>query len=129
MTSDEGRKKPITLEEDQATHGDRLFSPAAARNRDPVLRVLREVLPAEGRVLEIASGSGEHVAHFAKHLPGLRWQPSEFDETSRRSVCAWIAHESLSNVATPIGIDASATDWGIEDQRFDAILSMNMVHI
>jgi cyclopropane fatty-acyl-phospholipid synthase-like methyltransferase len=122
-------RKPITLEADQASDGDRLFSPAAARNRDPVLQVLREVLPAEGSVLEIASGSGEHVTYFAKHLPGLRWQPSEFDERSRRSVRAWIAHEASSNVAAPIGIDASTTDWGIEDRRFDAILSMNMIHI
>jgi cyclopropane fatty-acyl-phospholipid synthase-like methyltransferase len=128
MTSDESQKKPITLE-DRANDGDRLFSPAAARNRDPVLQVLREVLPAKGGVLEIASGTGEHVAHFAKHLPGLRWQPTEFDETSRLSVRAWIAHETLSNVAAPIGIDASTTDWGVEDQRFDAILSMNMIHI
>src|SRR5439155_11700906 len=88
MTSDESQKKPITLE-DRANDGDRLFSPAAARNRDPVLQVLREVLPAEGGVLEIASGTGEHVAHFATHLPGLRWQPSEFDETSRLSLRAW----------------------------------------
>jgi len=128
MTSDERQRKPITLEQ-RANDGDRLYSPAAARNRDPLLQVLREVLPAEGSVLEIASGSGEHVAHFAKHLPGLRWQPSEFDETSRLSVRAWIAHETLSNVAAPICIDASTTDWGVEDQRFDAIVSMNMIHI
>lgn len=129
MTTDESQKKPITLEHDRAQDGDRLFSPAAGRNRDPVLEVLRELLPAQGSVLEIGSGTGEHVVHFARHLPGLRWQPSEFDETSRRSVRAWIAHEALPNIAPPIAIDASTTDWGVEDQRFDAIVSMNMIHI
>ena len=64
--------------------------PSAARNREPVLEVLRQALPAEGSVLEIASGTGEHVTFFAKHLPNLRWQPSEFDDQSRRSISAWI---------------------------------------
>jgi cyclopropane fatty-acyl-phospholipid synthase-like methyltransferase len=128
MTTDEHQRKPITLE-NQTSDGDRLFSPTAARNREPLLHVLRDLLPAEGSVLEIASGSGEHVAYFAKHSLGLRWQPSERDEASRRSVRAWIAHEALSNVAEPIAIDASAADWGVEDQRFDAIVSMNMIHI
>jgi SAM-dependent methyltransferase len=123
MTSDESQKKPITLEIGTATRTRP--PPRAIAIRCP--SAARSFARRRRRVLEIASGTGEHVAHSPR-LPGLRWQP-EFDETSRRSVRAWIAHETLSNVAAPIGIDASTTDWGVEDQRFDAILSMNMIHI
>src|SRR5689334_16902862 len=128
MPGDDSNKLPITLE-DRVSDGERLFSPAAARNREPVLDVLRSTLPSEGRVLEIASGTGEHVTFFAKHLPALRWQPSEFDDASRRSIQAWIASENLTNIAPPVAIDSSTDHWGVEDQSFDAILSMNMIHI
>jgi SAM-dependent methyltransferase len=127
MTNDKPNP-PIALET-RAEAADRLFSPSAARNREPILDALRTVLPTDGNILEIGSGTGEHVAFFAKHLPKLRWQPSEFDEASRRSIRAWIAFEGLTNVAPPLVIDARAGAWGVEDQRFDAIISMNMIHI
>lgn len=121
--------KPIALE-DRASDAQRLFSPSAARNREPVLQTLQSILPPQGSMLEIASGTGEHVVHFAKALPGWRFQPTEFDEASRQSVRAWIGHEGLTNVAEPVALDARADIWGVEQSApFDAILSLNMIHI
>jgi len=121
--------KPIALE-DRKTDAQRLFSPSAARNRDPILDVLNLVLPASGAALEIASGTGEHIVHFAKRLPGWTFQPTEFDEASRQSVMAWIAHEGLTNVAPPVTLDAAKDVWSVESKApFDAVLSLNMIHI
>jgi cyclopropane fatty-acyl-phospholipid synthase-like methyltransferase len=121
--------KPIALE-DRASDAQRLFSPSAARNRDPILQALHAILPPQGVMLEIASGTGEHVVHFARALPGWRFQPTEFDETSRHSVRAWVAHEGLTNVAAPVMLDARAVIWDVEDAGpFDAVLSLNMIHI
>ena len=121
--------KPIALE-DRAADVQRLFSPSAARNRDPILDALQSILPPQGSMLEIASGTGEHVVHFARGLPGWRFQPTEFDEASRQSVRAWIAHEGLANIAAPVTLDASAGVWPVESAGpVDAVLSLNMIHI
>lgn len=121
--------KPIALE-DRDANAQRLFSPSAARNRDVILQALQSILPAHGAMLEIASGTGEHVVHFARGLPGWRFQPTEFDEASRQSVIAWIAHEGLATIAAPVTLDASAESWSVEGSGpFDAVLSLNMIHI
>jgi cyclopropane fatty-acyl-phospholipid synthase-like methyltransferase len=106
----------------------RLSSPSTARNREPILAVLRRVLPAEGRVLEIASGSGEHAVFVARAMPGLTWQTSDPDAASRDSIAAWIAEEGLANVLPPMAIDVRGEDWGIAGP-FDAIVAINMIHI
>jgi cyclopropane fatty-acyl-phospholipid synthase-like methyltransferase len=106
----------------------RRFSPSTARNREPILAVLQRVLPERGDVLEIASGAGEHAIFFAGAMPGLTWRPSDPDPDSRESIAAWIAHETLSNVHAPLAIDACTDDWGVAGP-FDAIVSINMVHI
>lgn len=105
----------------------RLFAPAAARNRGPIVDVLREVLPGEGLVLEIASGSGEHVVHFATHLPELTFQPSDPGAEARASIAAWIAASGAPNILAPLALDAAATPWPIA--RVDAIICINMIHI
>jgi cyclopropane fatty-acyl-phospholipid synthase-like methyltransferase len=105
----------------------RRFSPSTARNAAPILAVLKEVLPARGRVLEIASGSGEHAVAFARAMPGIDWQTSDPDPEARASCAAWIAHEALDNVALPLAIDVQAKDWGVEGP-FDAIVAINMIH-
>jgi len=105
----------------------RQTAPAVARNRDALLVLLRDVLPREGRVLEIASGTGEHVVHFARNLPGVSFQPSDPDAAARASIAAWTAAERLANVAAPLALDAAAPDWPIA--RADAALCINMVHI
>ncbi len=105
----------------------RLFFPATQRNRDAILEVLRRVLPSEGHVLEIGSGSGEHVTHFASALPGLRFIPSDLDAAHRASVAAWTTHLGLDNIESPRAIDASSDDWGVD--RVDSVICANVIHI
>ncbi len=102
-------------------------APAAARNRDPIADVLAQELPDKGTVLELASGTGEHVIHFAARFPHLNWQPTDPDADARASIAAWSAEAGLANVAAPFELDASAADWPVN--HADAILCINMVHI
>jgi SAM-dependent methyltransferase len=102
-------------------------APAVARNRDPILDVLRRHLPASGRVLEFASGTGEHVVHFAAALPRLSFQPSDPDERARASIDDWVKTRGLANVAPALALDASAGKWSVDDVA--AILCINMIHI
>ncbi len=105
----------------------RLSAPAALRNREPILDVLRPALPQHGLVLEIASGTGEHVSHFARSLPGLDWQPSDPDPGARASIAAWTDTERLGNVRPPIDLDVRTRPWPIAGAA--AILCINMIHI
>jgi hypothetical protein len=107
----------------------RRFAPATLRNREPILAVLRAVLPATGTVLEVASGSGEHVAFFAEALPALSFQPSDPDPANRVSIAAWTAALGLQNVCDPLDLDAAAAAalWPVE--RVDAVYCVNMIHI
>ena len=108
----------------------RQHSPSAERNREPILAVLREVLPATGRVLEIASGTGQHAVCFAGALPGLDWQPSDLDADARASIAAWVAHAGLANVRTPLALDVHQADWGVHaPDKLDAVVCINMIHI
>jgi SAM-dependent methyltransferase len=104
-----------------------LRAPATARNRDPILAVLRRVLPARGTVLEVASGTGEHAVHFAAALPGLTWQPSDPDPQARRSIAAWREASGLPNVLPPLPLDVAGPDWPA--MQADAIVCINMIHI
>jgi len=110
-----------------ASFDNALTAPAVARNRDPILAVLREVLAAPGTVLEIASGSGEHAVHFASALPHLVWQPTDPDDEARRIIAAHAARAQLPNLLPPLELDAAAAAWPVE--RADAIVSINMIHI
>ncbi|RHW17877.1 DUF938 domain-containing protein [Sphingomonas gilva] len=103
----------------------RRHAPATSRNRDPILAVLRDALPASGVVLEIASGSGEHAAHFAPALPGIVWQPSDPDAAARESTAAWTA--GIANVRAPLALDAASADWPVA--AADALVCINMIHI
>ena len=105
----------------------RRFAPATQRNRDPILDVLRDVLPREGRVLEIASGSGEHAVHFAQAFPGLTFQPTDPDPQAIASIAAWSNEAALPNIEAAMLFDASQSDWPFRD--LDAILCINMIHI
>lgn len=102
-------------------------APAAERNKDPILSVLRRVLPQTGLVLEIASGTGQHVVHFARALPGLTWQPSEPDPQMRPSIVGWLAEAGLPNVLPPLDLDVCRPEWPID--RAEAIVCINMIHI
>jgi hypothetical protein len=105
----------------------RRVSPSAERNKGPILEVLERVLPARGLVLEIASGSGQHVAHFARALPALEWQPSDADAGMRRSIERWTGEQALANVRPPIALDVQLRPWPID--RADAVVCINMIHI
>ncbi len=106
----------------------RQYAPSTARNREPILAVLQRVLPAEGRVLEIASGAGEHAVFVARAMPGLRWQPSDPNREARASIAAWIEAEGLANVAPPLAIDARDGEWNVAGP-IDAIVAINVIHI
>ena len=104
-----------------------VLSPAAERNKDPILTVLSRVLPSSGLVVEIASGTGQHVVHFARALPRLDWQPSDPDPTLRDSIRAHTAAQELDNVADPVDLDVLSEQWPLE--RADAVLCSNLIHI
>jgi SAM-dependent methyltransferase len=103
----------------------RRSAPAADRNKGPILDVLRRVLPARGIVLEIASGTGQHTAHFARSLPSLEWQPTEYDAAMLPSIEGWC--EGLANVRAPVVLNVGQMPWPVE--RADAVLCINMIHI
>src|SRR5262249_22136785 len=105
----------------------RLYFPATARNRQPILDALKPYLPPRGLALEIASGSGEHVAHFAQACPELSFQPGDLDPGPRASIDAWVAALGLGNVRPAIALDATAEAWPIG--AADVVLCSNMIHI
>ena len=103
-------------------------SPSTARNREPILAVLRPRLPASGLVLEIAAGAGEHAVFNAAALPHLRWQPTDPDSEALASIAAWRDHAGLANLLPPLRLDAADPDgWPIE--AADAVVNINMLHI
>jgi SAM-dependent methyltransferase len=105
----------------------RIYRPHVARNRDPILDVLRRVLPPEGLVLEVASGSGEHAFYFAQNLPALDWQPTDPDPEALASVAAHRTDAGLPNLLPPLRLDVTAAHWPVE--RADAVICCNMIHI
>lgn len=107
---------------------DRQFAPATTRNRDPILSVLARVVPAGARVLEIASGSGEHAVYFASRLPAVSWQPSDPSSDARASIDAWRAEAGVGNVDPALTLDVRSRPWPV-DHPFDVVVCMNMIHI
>jgi SAM-dependent methyltransferase len=105
-----------------------LTSAAAERNKDPILTVLESVLPASGKVLEIASGTGQHVCFFAAELPNIRWQPTEPDALHVEAIATRVRESGLTNIEAPIGLDVHEPRWPVAE-HYDAILCINMVHI
>lgn len=101
--------------------------PAAARNREPIRLALQPYLPEAGRVVEIASGSGQHVAWFATHHPHLQFQPTDLDPEHLVSVDAWVTDAGLTNVAPARLLDVTTADWGVG--AVDVIYCANMIHI
>jgi SAM-dependent methyltransferase len=102
-------------------------APAAARNREPILAVLRDWLPADGTVLEIAAGTGEHALHFAAAFPRLAWQPTDPDPEARASIDAWRQEEGTPNLVPALHLDVMAADWPLCEAA--AVIAINLVHI
>ena len=105
----------------------RQYRPHVARNRDAIVDVLRRVLPPRGRVLEIASGSGEHAAYFAAKFPSLVWQPTDPDPEALASISAHRADADLPNLLPPLQLDVTAAQWPVG--HADAVICCNMIHI
>jgi Protein of unknown function (DUF938) len=107
--------------------GGRLVSPSAERNKSPIAEVLKRVLPGHGVVLEVSSGTGQHVVHFAREMPHLTWQPSERDEASLQSITHWVAAEALPNIRAPLRLDVADQPWLVGSAV--AVVCLNMIHI
>ncbi len=105
----------------------KLDFPATGRNSDAICQVLQEHLP-DGHVLEIASGSGQHVNHFARHLPNHYFWPSDLEPDHLTSIQAWTKETGLSNIGQPVLLDTTATNWH-NGEPLSAILCINMIHI
>ena len=110
-----------------AASDPRQYYPHVARNRAAILDVLRRLLPPQGLALEIASGSGEHAAYFAKELPSLLWQPTDPDPQALASIAAHRAAANAANLLSPLYLDVTSRQWPVE--RSDAVVCNNMIHI
>jgi hypothetical protein len=110
---------------------ERQYAPATQRNREPILEILLQVLPPQGNILEVASGTGEHAVFFASHLVPRCWIPSDRDPQLRASIAAWRNHFQLTNLHLPLDIDATQSRWAIEDEAIEiqALVNINMIHI
>ena len=130
MPEESDRLSPVAHEQRGMSADQRMFSPSAARNSAPILEFIKSVLPTTGLVLEIGCGTGEHAVCFAQAMPNLIWQPSDTDTDARASTASWIKYVGLKNVLTPLDINVCSTLWGVEETApFDAIISINMIHI
>jgi hypothetical protein len=103
----------------------RRHAPATARNRDPILAVLRRHLPENGLLLEVSAGTGEHAVHFATAFPALVWQPTDPYPGARASIAAWAREAKLNTLRPPLALDAAAEDWPVA--RADAVLCINII--
>jgi SAM-dependent methyltransferase len=117
------------------TNDQRQYAPATERNRDPILAVLKRVLPPTGTVLEVASGTGQHAAYFAPRLQPLQWLPSDPNPMLRESIAAWREEAQAENLLAPIVLDASTQLWPVETEgkfnslEITAVVNINMIHI
>jgi SAM-dependent methyltransferase len=107
----------------------RMFAPSAARNAADIATLVADHAPATGRALEIASGTGEHAAVFARAMPGLDWQPTDIDAARRASVNAHAAVAGLPNLRPAIPLDATAAGWGAAHAGQDLIVLVNLLHL
>jgi hypothetical protein len=122
--------KPRTLEPLATASDARLSSPSTSRNKGPLLEALRAELDGPARVLEIASGTGEHAVHFCTALPQLSWQPSDIAEDALKSIEAWREATGLAAIAAPLQLDVTADRWWTAvPGKVNFILCCNMVHI
>lgn len=109
--------------------GEKRFAPSAARNLGLITGVLSRHLPATGRALEIASGTGQHVCAFARHFPGIDWQPSDIDPDNLASIAAHAADTGCANLRPPMSLDATQPGWSAKVTPQDAIVLVNLLHL
>jgi cyclopropane fatty-acyl-phospholipid synthase-like methyltransferase len=104
------------------------YAPAVARNREPLLEMLRVLLPTTATVLELSSGSGEHAHFFSEQLPQITWRPSDLDDEALASIAAFQS-DGPANMAAPVRLDALDADWGTAAEDINALVCINMIHI
>jgi len=109
--------------------GARLVAPSAARNAEPICDLLVSVAPPAGQALELASGTGQHVARFAARLPHLHWQPTEIDAARRASIDQYAADTGLANIAPAISLNVAARGWGADHAGRALIVVSNLLHL
>ncbi len=107
----------------------RRHAPSSSRNAAAILQVLRDHAPAQGRLLEIASGTGQHAAQFAAALPGLDWQPTDIDPANMASIIAWSRQAAAPNLRSPVVMDATRPGWSSDFGGLDAVLLVNLLHL
>lgn len=112
----------------------RLDAPAFHRNCEPIWSVLEPFLTGKsGDVLELGSGTGQHVVEFARRAPHILWWPSDCLEAHLLSIAAWRGHAGLRNVRPPARIDVAEPDWdlppGLHGSHVLGIFCANMLHI
>lgn len=107
----------------------RRVAPSATRNAAPIRAVLEAHAPRKGKALEIASGSGQHVAELALALPGLEWCPSDRDAANLASISAWAAWSGAANIRVPLVLDACAPGWAQDQPPLALVLVVNLLHL
>jgi hypothetical protein len=126
MNGKAGEHPKIHSNADTGADG-RMVAPSAARNIQPILQALAEHVPAEGRALEIASGTGEHAIAFARAFPRVIWQPTDIAPDRLASIEAWRAAERAENLEPAQWLDASVPAWNAG--RFDLAVTVNLFHL
>jgi SAM-dependent methyltransferase len=105
------------------------FSAASDRNKQPILDTLRLMLPTQGQALEVASGTGQHVAWFAAHLPHWQWQPTDTDPAMLPGIDARAREARLENVRPARALDVLQAPWPFDGAQYTLIYCANMLHI
>jgi len=107
----------------------KLHAPSAIRNRDAIIEMIRRFMPANGKALEIASGTGEHVICYAKTFPDIVWQPTDIETGRLESIAAWTSESGLPNILAPVFLDASQAGWHDTHSKLDVIILSNLLHL
>lgn len=122
------RRLPPTASVAHAQQGDKLHAPAAERNAHAIATLLTRVAPPSGTALELASGTGQHVAHFAEALPQLTWQPTDVAPDRLKSINAYRADATSGTILPPTALNATQPGWGADHQA-DLIVLINLLHL
>mgnify|MGYP006058513035 FL=1 len=120
---------PSTASQAKIIGKKKLYSASAARNAPFILEVLSQYLPDKGKVLEIASGTGQHCTYFAEAFCNLEWQPSEINPKRLDSIQAYIKETNQVNINMPLSLDATAENWAKEIDAYNAIIVINFFHL
>lgn len=122
-------KLPATASQATDIGMKKLYSDSAARNAPYISEVLSEYLPDKGKVLELASGTGQHCIYFSEKFSNLEWQPSDIDKKRLDSIDAYRQEITQANIKRPLLIDATVEKWDTQINNYDAIIAINILHL